>query len=396
MSDDDIYSAVRPMYYASKLLGLAPTSWYQRKQGFQCAKSWFLTQSWTVLMMVGLLIHLYYVTTFYSDGLNSREIIISYVYEVPMHVSCSVCLFTELIVNRMKMQRLLREISAADRMLVEHGNVSCSYVKIKRCYLLQLILVPLIVAFLLMYSFCDTDGYCDYIGFLPLVLNGVVTIQFLNFVLMLKRKYELVNDSLVSLFNMTNKLEDQPSLSDVPHITFIEKYVAEMQPSKSALDRGPQSVRQLRLIFSQLYGISLLINSTYGVHMLSVVTGLLACIVAYVTFVISTFLKETSQQFEIGALVVMCLVFFIMLAAIMIPCHVTADVASRSSVLVQKILVRESIEDDVRRDLDRLFVQLKCMDTTFTARGVFHLDMSMLCTALGLICTYATVISQIK
>jgi hypothetical protein len=43
-------------------------------------------------------------------------------------------------------------------------------------------------------------------------------------------------------------------------------------------------------------------------------------------------------------------------AGVLVRCHVTAQLAYRSSVLVQKILIRDGINDDVRRDIDRLFV----------------------------------------
>lgn len=38
----------------------------------------------------------------------------------------------------------------------------------------------------------------------------------------------------------------------------------------------------------------------------------------------------------------------------LVACHVTAEIACPSSVLVHSILIRDSIDDDVRSDLDGL------------------------------------------
>lgn len=51
-----------------------------------------------------------------------------------------------------------------------------------------------------------------------------------------------------------------------------------------------------------------------------------------------------------------------------------AGIACLPSVLVQKILIRDGIDDEVRGDLDgpvRATKQLRCMNTNFTECGFF-------------------------
>jgi hypothetical protein len=91
--------------------------------------------------------------------------------------------------------------------------------------------------------------------------------------------------------------------------------------------------------------------------------------------------------------------FFVSLrlfAAVTIPCHLATDEATRSSVLIQKLLLRTDINERIMKDLDPFYTQVKSMGVTFTACGFFVLDMSLFCGIFGAICTYIIVITQLK
>jgi hypothetical protein len=96
------------------------------------------------------------------------------------------------------------------------------------------------------------------------------------------------------------------------------------------------------------------------------------------------------------AVIVLFFVSLCLLAAITIPCHVTTSEATRSSVLIQKLLLRTDLNERIMKDLDRFFTQVKSMGVKFTACGFFVLDMPMFCGIFGAICTFIIVITQLK
>jgi hypothetical protein len=85
-----------------------------------------------------------------------------------------------------------------------------------------------------------------------------------------------------------------------------------------------------------------------------------------------------------------------LLAAITIPCHLASDEATRSSVLIQKLLLRTDINERIMKDLDRFYTQVKSMGVKFTACAFFALDMPLFCGIFGAIGTYIIVITQLK
>jgi hypothetical protein len=86
------------------------------------------------------------------------------------------------------------------------------------------------------------------------------------------------------------------------------------------------------------------------------------------------------------AIIVLFFVSLCLLAAITIPCHLTIDDATRSSVLIQKLLLQTDINERIMKDLDRFYTQVKTMGVKFTACGFFALDMPLFCGIFGAIC----------
>ena len=91
-----------------------------------------------------------------------------------------------------------------------------------------------------------------------------------------------------------------------------------------------------------------------------------------------------------------CLHSFVLLLAISVVCAMTVGECAQSPIMVQKILVRKGLRQDVIDKLEKLFVQLNAMKIEFTACGMFNIDLSYLSWILGANVTYILLIAQFK
>jgi hypothetical protein len=225
----------------------------------------------------------------------------------------------------------------------------------------------------------------------------VEIIQFLNFVLILRKKYELLNECLTSSLSVSKPNVNIKTVAASRAVNLPANNIFEVKPSgtSSKWNRNNASgleVYQLRDIYSHLYDISHLISATYGISLLGITTWLATYSVACVVFALRHF---SCGKYPV-AIILLCVLSLSFLAAITVPCGITTDEANRSSVLVQKLLLRRDISERFIGDLDRLYTQLNSMGIRFTACGFFSLDTPMFFGIVGAICTNVIVISQLK
>ncbi|KDR22074.1 hypothetical protein L798_02568 [Zootermopsis nevadensis] len=400
----NIYSATKPLYYVSSLFGLAPVSWCSgKKHGFIRDRVRILKLFWTVLLTLTLFPSMYYNISLSVPKSNNVTRIIGFaIFHVPLYLSCIITLFVGLTVNRSKLPQLLYKIMQVDRVLIITSTRLCMYRKTKVHIFLQLLVVFVIVVALWLFdmsSYCGLHCYHAYLGIVPFLVNTVEIIQFLNFVMILRTKYKLLNAYLTSLLPAL-KINENTVPSSNFHTTFINFVPNEVLEVKSScsssllndMTQSEVKIHHLREIYSRLYDISLIISSIYGISLLGVIVWLFTYSIACIVFAL--------QHFSNGRIpianILLLLLSQCLLAAIAVPCHVTTDEASRSSVLIQKLLLRRDINKRFISHLDRFYTQINSMTIKFTACGFFSLDMSLFCGIIGAICTYVFVITQLK
>ena len=290
------------------------------------------------------------------------------------------------------------------------------------------------------YSFGDLS-YEWMLGIIPFQVNIVLLVNFFIFLLILRYKYKILNDQLVSssvsmtrghgtdepfrhsgatrmnvvptnttkvkTFSFALKMNVAPSSERlVPMSQTARRVIAE--DADSNIPRGapnafysrpmpkrrtlPElSVQDLRSLYDQLYDVSTLINYIYGFPILSVILWLATATVSNTTFLLHEGISATTAPS-----ILLDLLYLMLLLLIMFFCHVTTDEARRSSVVVQKLLLFETLDQVTTCYLDRLFVQLEGMRVAFTSCGLFRLDLPRFCGILGVICTYVVILTQIK
>jgi hypothetical protein len=72
-----------------------------------------------------------------------------------------------------------------------------------------------------------------------------------------------------------------------------------------------------------------------------------------------------------------------------------ANECSRSPVIVQKIMLRDDIDSEVMKELEKMFAQFKVMKIEFSACGMYKLDLSFISDIFGTTSSYVIIFSQL-
>lgn len=401
MPRTSLHSALSPLHCASVLFGLAPVSWYTERRGCLHAALRHLKRFWSVSLTSALLpLLIYSMSVGYPRNGNISRIVGFAASHVPLYSSGLITLLAIQTAKRRKVRQLVQAISRVDRVMVGRGIGLSMYRDTSSRIVLQLLLVFVMVVSLWvldLHNYCRLNCYSGYSGLVPFLVNTVQIIQFLNFVLILRKKYELLNECLTSSLSVPRRDADTKILAGSPAVNLIPNKIFEVKPSGTSSkwntnNESGLEVYELRDIYRHLYDISHLISATYGVSLLGITAWLATYSVACVVFA----LRHFSHGKYPVAIILLCVLSLCFLAAITVPCGMTTDEANRSSVLVQKLLLRRDISERSTRELDRFYTQLSSMGVKFTACGFFSLDTPMLFGIVGAICTNVIVISQLK
>jgi hypothetical protein len=180
-------------------------------------------------------------------------------------------------------------------------------------------------------------------------------------------------------------------------VTSIEEFAFPKETSSTDLRRNIassrcQHFRKLRRLYSQLHDIALLVNSTYGFSLLPTILWVFTTIITYENFVLE--LKGTNLYHFVILSVLWCSFFFSLLTAIALSCSLAVGECNHSPVIVQKIILRDDIDGEIVKELEKMFIQLRAMKIGFTACGLFNLDLPFLCGIIGVTLSYFFVTVQ--
>jgi hypothetical protein len=180
-------------------------------------------------------------------------------------------------------------------------------------------------------------------------------------------------------------------------MTPTENYTSTLKPSVTELrDNSMSSRRQhrrnLRIIYSQLHDVAVLINSTYGIPLLGATFWVFISIISGVNYVIE--FNRNNHLYALEA-VLWCSFIVALITVMSVSCSLAVNECNRSPVIVQKIMLRNDISEEDMKDLDKMFTQFQVMKIGFSACGMFRIDLSFLCGIFGATLSYLIIVSQL-
>lgn len=398
-----IYAAIKPLYVVCQVFGLVPCCF--KKDRISGNKP----TAYDVINVVYCMVWL----TFDVVGLclyQSLQIMDTMVIEMKLQllwkidiictlITSIICLVRVSIIGGMKIIELLDKVSQVDSKLLTVNEERCVNRKTKSIIITELV----IILFLnISYDIYDIHAYVErdvnasfteVTFFTSFICNTLTGLLFTNSILIVTQRHRYLNKLLATFSpcpDYVNRMRFFGHLhrstkrnTTVPHVSSVSVV------RTNDVSRG-QQIHSIRILYNNIYVMVCLINSVYGlpilamtccvlVDLVSIVYGLLCCFKNH--FLIDTFHY---------------VFFLLMFVKIAVVCQFAENERESSRIIVQKLLLEDSLEDDYCKELTMLSAQLRDMKIKYTACGFFTLNLPYLCSVTGLIISYVIIVAQLK
>lgn len=273
------------------------------------------------------------------------------------------------------------------------GRQTCLQKSEVRLYLiLQLVVLTVVLGFLHcynVYSFYDGTLWGCVVMIsenFSFLLNTLVTIQFVNAVLMLKKRYASINRLLkdAEYRNMWYGVE-------VTEVVVVGNDIDARFPE----NRKKKLVHTLRVIYCQLHVAATLIMSNYGFPVFMVTFWIFTTIVFvlyYGLFSLQEVISYPAAAEQHEVILSLCWCMF----CITLTCHMTTQEANMSVILVEKLLLCHDLRDDTVNELRDFSSQLGNMRIEFSPCGFFTLNLSFLYAITGVMCSHIIILASLN
>ena len=434
----DIFSSIIPMYYLSKLTGLAPLS-LAYTHDKQCRDGITLKTSvpavlYTVLLIIGIAATQIFVLTFYRfDTLpfgteKTKQV------EVSQFVLRGITGVTSLSISlkriRKEMNSLLYKLSVIDTLLGTKTDILRSNVKYMWMQVISLATILVIVYandFFAMKSDFNI-GLCVTATYVCTTIKIVAIVQFVNLVSLLKQKFKILNSYLGSAENSTQLRNDNlwemllqtPRFrnednwkDDALHIEAFYQALNRrhysniiMQDStnitiqNSWLHKEKLRFHALTIIWDLLCDISSSVNSIYGLQILLCIVSAFIEITTGLSYSIIGLKENVLTNEELYLKVVTPIIWslkqFLLLFWIAASCSAACEEANHSVTLLLKLLLLPELHPATAVEIQLFLQQVRDRKPKFTAWDFFTLNYSLLGSTAGAVVTYLVILVQMQ
>jgi hypothetical protein len=253
-------------------------------------------------------------------------------------------------------------------------------------------------------SFYDGTWPC-YVYIVSKILTGIINtvmiLQYVNIVLIVKRRYQymrhLLSEPTFTDDVVTSTSDKRRRVSHDNNDLFL---FARCNVTTDRNSRNVCRIHELQIVYSELYDVLHANNKSYGILILLETIMILSSSVSTTYFMI-VILKEavfSNGDFYVyfKGITVMCLCFSHLLIFFWLTtcCHSTAEEIHDTLVCVHKLLLHPNGLFWTSADLKRLAYQLANIKVEFSVCGFFTLNLQLLCGSVGIIFTYVLVLNQ--
>jgi cytochrome bd-type quinol oxidase subunit 1 len=106
-------------------------------------------------------------------------------------------------------------------------------------------------------------------------------------------------------------------------------------------------------------------------------------------------LKPTDIDGHIFLVVLWTSLCAALITFITVSCSLAVNECDRSPVIVQKIILRDDIDSELMKELEKMFTKFKVMMIRFSACGMYKIDFSFLCGIIGGTLSYLIIVPQL-
>lgn len=386
----DILSAMEPLYFVSKILGLAPYSYVQTRSGSYVIRTCSISSIlWTLFITALMLVLFLHISLFkflkLSPDLSASYLIVFAFQKISLLSSCVAFLLLGVTTNRNKIRTIMEILSTIDEMLIRHkaGN---TYKKEFYTLLVHILFVTSLLT-CMFYYYVTEDSSSSNILFsayyvLTLLINSVGLIQLLFILRILKLSFKITGQEL-------KKLKTNPA-SKTTFVNFT--YPFTENPRR---DDQVCYVFALRSLHFRLYELGRTVNSSYGLLMLIETVHNFVSAVSLVDITIFLLDRET---YVTTTIYYMCWLAYyaIKTSVLMSTSHLTCAEARKLVATLHKLLLRQDLHDCCERQIRLFITQVINIPVQFTASGIFPFDLPTLHSIASATSMYIIVLQQLK
>jgi hypothetical protein len=436
----DIYFAIRPLYYFSRAVGLAPFSYItgiQRNINVEHHTSIKFSRLGTLHTVFLILlvsacsaVNLIGRITFVYPGMAATIT----VTDIMASLSSCICTLASFIIatttGQLKLGSILQKITYIDEILLV--NPESVYRKITLFLITELGLLFCIIVVLSMYdyfvvTFVFGNIFLSYapLFYLTFLVMYTMETQFVNLILLIWHRYKILNSHLTTKYSFDKKAK----ILKVNHLCHVACYCSHH--SRTAGENNPisevsveevleieqsvfnlahhsheydfEQLHTIRVLHSLLTDTALLACSMYGFQIiLSMCNSLIrttSCVYYSITYAVNIHQDDAVEDLQNKKYVFVlntCWVpmFVMKMMAIAISCHLASSEANHTAILLQKMLLSENLKHDIKLEIKEFLRQVLNHKLKFKVYGFFNIDLSMLHAIIVAVFTYLLILIQ--
>lgn len=397
-----IYTALKPVYFVCKVLGLVTYNYVKNKNNNKMRAIYghvtvVYSMVWILFCVAALSYTLLCFHTCDPQDLPQKMRIASYVYYIILYITCLAC-YVNAIFSGRNCPLVLKKLSLVDSLLFRQQEEEYVNRKSMLISLAETVIV-FVVNFLMswFYIYTDTQDTCfttclKIVESVTTYLNSMAVVNYCQLVRVTHERYKQMNRQLFGCMNHASRD------NCVKYNTYQGQSRFVIQGNILTLGVSPTDFRSvnrlqfryLRIILSELNYIVSLINKNYGISAFSVTCWILVSVITVLFFTLLE--TENGQYAGVGYLIFS----FFLLMNLSWTCHTAASENDTSKFLVQKLLLQDDLTPKEITELKLLTFQLNNVPVQYSACGFFVLNLPFMCNVTGVIISYAMIIIQLQ
>lgn len=412
--DVGLHDSVKPLQHILKLFGITPFSFLkQNNRRYELLRDRLLDISllfmWSGVVLSMMCFNIY--TAVYSPSDIPEKIKVTFIFNNISILSTNIIiLITSVCYSKVNIIKMFTKMKNVDKIIETRSRIRI-YRKTKLSVLKHII--TMFIFLLLSYS---GNYYIYYNGELLSILkasvnnlsytvNIVMVLQYVTLVRMLELRYKYMNNRIMEYS------ENEDSAAAMVHNThnhyshvniLCDKTYCSSTLAYPHAKSETHRIYTLRQAYIELYDTVNIINSHFGIQILSEIISLvIVCVAAfyyglYIFGNANTDTGDFTLYFKACLLTFWTFIYAILFAWLIVCCHHTTQEGNRGPICIQRITAQYNIKYGILLKLKTLSNQMKDMKVEFTACGFFVLNFPLLGTVMGGIFTYILIMVQLE
>ena len=413
--EHNIYFVIQPLHFVSRILGLSPFHIdpnYKVRNKVGCT-FWHIIQATVIILLLlyGLYNSVLTVADYNQPMFNVNLRIVWIINGLASHLTSILTLIFSVTRNRNHMTNMLSLLSRVDNKLFRNNSKQSAYSQQRSRVIMQLWIMLILLGIVgtsCTYSYSD-GTWIWYVFMASQMLSDAINtgmmLQYVNFVLMVKQRYQLVKHMLSEAAitddgNSSTRMDTEHfrnSRNKSNNKTFP---IATFNLKSGINSNNLYTIRDLRLICSELCDVLHANNKSYEVLILFDVITILTYIVpttysGFMTIkraIVENGLFQLYLKGVSNFLVCVGLLLVFIWSALC--CQKTTEEVNNIFICIQKLMLYPSVLGWSTSELKGFSSQLKNSKFEFNICEFFTLNLHFFCASVSVIFTYIVVLSQ--